>query len=504
MMKRLVCLLLLSPWRPLLAQPGGGGGLVVKAFYLQRGRQLVPTDTSTVRARVFLLTDTTARARVVYEHTSPTFALEERVSESFAAFLPPAADTLPLAHRLLLTYGQQVMMVDFIGVISPNGMGFRQQADSLVFMPGHFRLRLAKYPVYNEEDNSHRAYDLTPTSLAGWSAVKAMTYQPAVDLDFLSEPNLTAAYFQDRGEQRLNLVHQPRQALADLRRAFRLGLPLKVQPAAYETRANAYRSLGQYDSAATALTAAIQLVDSQGNASLDRNKNEDAQRLEEWHSDRIRDNTQARKYDQALAGYNELIRRSTSPFSYLRSRSLLKARHFRGRPEYIQATTDLTQLLKPLPPEPPAGYLDEAYTRWHYARGEKQSLLFDLGYVEYEKGERRAAFRHWTAAYELAEGVYLSSGMVAHFDALLAKHPHEPELLLGRAFAHLNSALLIAGNNNNHDVALLHCQAALADLAEAQRRGIAEKRIHPYRSRLQGLAAEYDKIARFRSRPTKP
>lgn len=462
---------------PLLAQPGGGGGLIISGFYNTRlGRINMLTDHS-LQIRTFLLA-----GAEIYQETFLYQTLLKQKSKTEMTLTAPGFDLPPATdihdrrgtsdQRMYIVFEQDTMIVDFIGIPGANGAGYRDRMDSLVIQKGYFKYyrtgKEGKSPVAEDDERNRKltGTGLTLYTAAALSSQGYIEYNPSVDLSFLADKNLPVSYFLGRAAYYLQ-NDQTGLAFADIEHGMGKNNGHK-NCAIYYLLCDAYDKTAQYEKAIEHISMAMDC--------------KSYIREEDWESRVINCRTRIalfiklEQYEQALNDYNALC-----DISKFKTRATLERAAFKMKylKDYKNAIHDLRAITDTIPVD----HLSDRPQGW----SEYSDTYFALALAEYLNGEQQSAFRHWLKAEEFGYSESGSDEAVIHFDSIINRNPEIPALYLCRALAQFRRSPYFGGG-----AATRKCfDHALNDISKAEASGMKDYRVNMYRASVLNQIKQY-------------
>lgn len=456
----IIAFLTLNIW----AQPGGGGGLIIGGYYNGDLREITPYDTS-LHVRLFILTDTSLNSKITQELYDTKYFLPPayRISERYNG------DEF-VNERLLLTYLQDTMLIDFLGIIPGNGAGAKGYLDSVIFKKGYFRYFLQK----RNEGN-----------------VNFIKHYKNINANFLLEKNLPATFYLHKGEYNF-LKKKFELALADVNKSIEMGLLTNDKDEAILYLCKVNSELGNLDKAIANISELISLHSTkqfyEKINGLDILKDNYHTRIELF----IKNN----QLNKALIDYDSIVSISNyylefsnekgyylsyNPMYYMNEnieRAIFKMKYLK---DSKGAVIDLKQFISKIPNKPknesPQGVSDFNNT------------YFVLALAEYNVGDLKSAFKHWLRAEELWYGYQNNSNdIIVHYDTLIKKHPRVPELYLSRGIAYYIKGAAFNGGGSSQ----ICYEKSLEDLKKTEALGLTDFRIDLYRALVFYMQKKYN------------
>lgn len=497
---------------PLCAQPGGGGGIDIGDVYMIQLQQdiridsddsesvrqyerspktiyRIDSDDPSFRLRLFALQDTSFMAPVFEEiyqgKHKPWGALHGKYSVAPGGSFHWQSPKRDYSHqRLLLEFRGQIMIIDIYDVMPENGMGHIDRMDSIVFMPGYFRLfkNIYKQGLTNEQEMKARGihpdslrlclqHGLSPTTLPLLLQYHLAEYYPSAEGAWLREERLPAFFFRQRAFQEFE-QGDTTSALVDIRRALGLGLEGEEKTVALQLHSRILSAIGLQSAAIDTLTKALEEFTPDNPAYAEQAEREVASMI----ARRAELHISMKNYNKAKADYDRIVALASYPASAVQQRAWFKMKHLHN---YAAAGKDIRTLLDSFPPNP-----REQNKR--IAWSEYAELYFTLAFTEYYSGNHGNAFRLWLAAEELGYSTSSSPQIVQHFDSLLIKHPKAGQLYLARAVALYRLAPYKGGGEEEKKV----LRRAVADIDEAKRTGLKDYRCEWHRAEILTMLGE--------------
>lgn len=428
------------------AQPGGGGGLKIETIITWK-----PGDDP--RARPYRLRQFCITNPV---HANPGQVLFE--VEGNTNYLPPASSmynyrgTITDCRRLMLTAGNDTMLLDIIGLPGENGAGHIETMDTLQLIPGHWLWYSLYFPLGNNlpdpgyYEAKHRGFTAANMdALVHYGIIEQATSSP---LNFLAEENLSASFLMNRADRKLrekNYSEVRKDALKALDR-----------PCRKEDSAMLYSILSACDLADKNYAGAIE--------NLSRCIDLEAIDYRFYHRAELYalagDTVNARKDIRSFISFSdepELAKRGAAAFLIQNLSLCEEAEEMMHDAFYSQPNTERSP--------------------WYGSLSWYNEECFLLGLAQYCQGREKEAFDHWLLAMELGYGQTSSPHVAEHFDSLIRKHPGVPELYLCRAMA-----LYKRSPYNNETPGKVLLQQGYDDTARAEELGMNDFRVYLFRA----------------------
>ncbi|MEO1514716.1 MAG: tetratricopeptide repeat protein [Bacteroidota bacterium] len=463
----LALLLCCGMWTSSNAQPGGGGGLLIRSLFDAEGQPLSPQNDQ-LHIRLFEIEDTSQLA-VVYQELTDILGLgvagryhPHGRTDSMSLYLPadicanmmfyPRRDPCPYRYgtnqRLLLVHQQDSMVIDFWGVMSENGAGNTEFIDSLCFLPGYFRYRCLvdrwKMEGIHQMEYQQRSLfesGLTPHTLAQLAPLTVFEKYGPIDPSLLDENRLSGLFFLWRAARK-NRAMDYEESLASIRQFHLKGLE-GYEEEVLAVQSNVYWKLGQPD---TALVLLSRLIDQYPDYA--------------YHRRRIAINNELKDWQAVLQDYQFLIDHDKGNIRHLKQRALF----YRDQlGEYANAIADLSRIIASDPKSRKYGIpMQSSYLGDYY---------LERARVYYLDGQMDAAVRDFRAALGVKYWYNGAAYPLRVLDTIVQRHPEEAKLYLCRGMARTQAAY---APSNFEMTSQQMYRLALEDLDEAKRRGVED------------------------------
>ncbi|NII28546.1 hypothetical protein HB364_25915 [Pseudoflavitalea sp. X16] len=466
----------------LYGQPGGGGGLIINNLYNDKLDKIdLLTDTS-LKIRTFILA-----GEKIYQETFLYPKLlkgysKARINGRASGFsLPSTADIDENSYsdagsnqRMYIIYKKDTMMIDMIGIMGQNGMGFRDGIDSLVIQRGYFKYYRSKQDsnTYTNEGGHDRNSALLRNGLTLYTVKQLpangyLEYQPGIDLSFLSDKDLPASYYLKRATYYLQ-NNQPEPAFADIEKGIEKNNGTKNCEILY-LLSSAYTQTLEYEKAIENISLAI-------NCKTYKWQEDWESKVQNYRT-RIELFIKLGKYDKALADYSTMCAVSKGSTNANIDRANFKMKYLK---DYKGAIDDLKTTIEEIP--------DNHLNDRPQGVSEYCDTYFTLARAEYLDGDKKSAFRHWLKAEEFGYNHSSADHPVIHFDSIISQHPKAPELYLARALAHFHRGPYLGWGDDTKNC----FNNALDNINKAEELGLKDYRINMYRASVFNQLKKYN------------
>ncbi len=456
MIKAILFFLLFFSLHHLCAQPGGGGGLMIKNLY-DNYLNAIDLKSPGLKIRNFVLNGNSVREEL---YDFRPLHLEPSKWNYYSGIEQPNSD-----QRLLIQFNGQTMIVDLINIMQENGMGIRDYMDSLVFSRGHFTVitnhhnneRTDKWQTLSAIlNNGITPFTRTALEEPGW--IKSGN---EVNLQFLYENNLSSHFILKRGVNDFR-KGKYNNAITDIERALQIGLQAVEKEEALATLSSCYSKVYEY-------YKALQLI----NEIIQSRTVFDNYRLMNYYKARIDIYTAMKNYDLALSDYDYIITNTIEhQLAFIAEKAEYKKKYLSDCFSSIQ---DFERTVNDIPSnhlsDRPGGWSEYAETFFAYA-----SLLYSCGY-------KNDAYDSWLKAMEFGYGQTSADYAVLHFDSIIRLNPYEPRLYLSRAIAYYKRAPYLGWGDQTKEV----LYNSVLDIDKAESLGMGDFRINLYRAQSLNL-----------------
>lgn len=403
-----------------LAQPGGGGGLLIQGLYYPDGSPVDLMHDSKLRIRAFLTEGT--------ELLKETFLLEEyrknqghyRISRGHSGFGLTEDNDLDdelfrdkkITHRLLIQWGTHTMLIDFRDIMKKNAGGYTSKVDSLMLMDGYYIFSQSGDPIRNAPNPEAPVVirrGFTQSNLALLQQLGRAAVQPMPSLDFIKEENLSTRFLTERGAYLLR-NHQIEAATQSLETALNRGNG-KPDCRLLFVMTDYFTELHKWKEAVNAITLAL---------NCKRYGWEDDYQISNLRT-RARLLLKDGQTAAAVADYQQMQRLSEEP-EYIQTE--LADLYLNQLDSAAQAERILRNLLF----EKGFGTSKET----HFDAGQS---FFLLGKALYAQAQFDSAFAYLEISEERGIHVNSSWEMTSYYSNLLKKHPNAAPLWMGLSYA---------------------------------------------------------------------
>ena len=455
-----------------LAQPGGGGGMMIDSVYTSDGKVINLLTDKSIQIRSFVMKN----GKVDQE----TFLWDQlkksngnlRISRGHYGFgLPPTSDlsnryrrNAIYSQRLLITCRKTVMLIDFVNLLEENAGGYVDRMDSLVLMNGYFSFDRKQSRsnrtsgVLSTIDQNNLKNGLTVHTFQPLQAAGLLIYKKKFDLDFFEKKQLGYDYHYN-----LALYYYKEKEYDNALQELNISIQKNNGSNTCETwllQCDVYTQTKQYEEAIKAIREAMECKRNQ------------------WDEMPYADNLLTRasllsavgKYGEALNDYNELVEITEEKMRAEIERANFKISKLKAPQSALE---DLRNYLSTQP--------DEIKSEQLGYRSENNEIYFTIGMAAYAAGNFDTSFHYFLKAEELGYDSHTSSwNMVEMLSGLIEKHPYTANLYLSRALARSYRAPYLGWGDSTK----ICYQEALNDLSQAEKMGLADYRINMYRANI--------------------
>lgn len=427
------CLLLFF-FLPILtfAQPGGGGGLIIE--------KIIADEQAEIRA--FLMNG------YAIHHEILEFIKDKKIyipsEQDFKQELDVKEANLV---RLMISKNKSKMIIDFVDIPGENGMGRKDNMDSLVFMEGYFTY----HRKYNSTYNQLMKKGLTKSNLNTLLQHKIVKKQALINDEFLNPKNLPASYHNYKAAYFLKNSELDKAA-EELEKA-------KVKCGIDCCKTNFlltdyYSKIKDYDKAVNYIDKVMNCRRSVFYTEED-NLYLKAELL-----------IKAGQGKEALKDYDKIIRSSEDPFPAIIQKAYCKSKQLK---QSESAISDLEKLLADVP----ASHFNEVLM----ACSEYKDIFFALGNVYFDAGNKEKAAENWYKAMLLCYSNHSSANTVElQLDTVLASNPTLSKVYMARAIAKYRRGPYLGWGEETKNV----FQSALVDIQKAQELGFNSYEVYMY------------------------
>lgn len=485
-----------------LSQPGGGGGFLINGLYDANLKRIDFGD-STLSIRLFTLVDSTLYSSIERElyirdlGSSGSYYSETSSSTSFGADtkndearhkifrLPPdkyrRVTWVPVNYsnqRLVLIYRGDTMVVDVAGVLGENGGGYIDFIDSLVFRGGY--LWLNRRPSYDEERYSDAEslfasfnHGVTPQSFQQYSSLEWCVYRNTIPPVIKDSDVLPATYYLSRGEHRLRKELYV-EAIADLWRAIKGGIPSVDSAEAFVLLCDAYVGINDYENAIKSISDLIAIEYVQRRVDY----NGETENLISLYRIRIDLYTKTGRYRDAIQDFASIISLSNWKI-YPR---IERAQYIQ---QYLQncqwASDEFGDILS---------WLLADKSEYYYEKSRSYSdICRSLAKTKLCIGNYDHAVDLLLNAATVQRSSYVDNALFDLTDSLTKMDPKNPRLLLARAILYVNMMLRFKYSSEKERSYMIRADS---DLKAAQRLGMEDYRINKHRAMVLLNGWKYD------------
>lgn len=160
-MRLLLVFLVLIFKFPVVAQPGGGGGIEIGGYYDQYGKPI--HNDPLLEVRIFRLKEISISSEMWETFKSNLFTLRNDNHRG--------TNCDDDNQRLMIVYKNDTMVLDVIGIIGENGAGIVHRLDRIVFMPGYHRYFQSEIRIHKMHQNPIED-EMSPESLQFYEKLK--------------------------------------------------------------------------------------------------------------------------------------------------------------------------------------------------------------------------------------------------------------------------------------------------------------------------------------------
>lgn len=429
-----------------LAQPGGGGGLMIRSIITWKPGDDPRARPYTLRQFCISCGTGTGAQEVLFEvEGNPNYL-------SPASSIYHSRGTVTDCRRLMLTAGQDTMLLDIIGLAGENGAGHIPSMDTLQLIPGHWRWYTDYFPLGNNQPLPDY-YELKQRGFTG-AILGALIERGIAEqvessaFSFLSEDRLTSSFLMNRAAGKLR-----NQKYSEARKDILKALD---RPCRKEDTAQLYNMLSECDRVDNNYPEAIK--------NLSRSIELEAIDYRYYHRAELYalagDTVNALQDISSFISFSdepELARRGAASFLIMNLGLYEKAEEMMHHAFYKQPV--------------------EERNPWYGTLSWYNDECFLLALAQYYQGKEKEAFDHWLLAMELGYGQTSSPYAVEHFDTLIRRHPQVPELYLCRAMA-----LYKRSPYNNAVPGKVLLQQGYDDTVRAEELGMEDFRVFLFRA----------------------
>ncbi len=447
-----------------IAQPGGGGGLVVNSLYNQE-LESIKNKGINIDIQNFILDknqiiqERDIRYSAPYNYNTEDYQVVLYPYESDDYSNYPASES---DQRLIIFYKKDTMIVDFRGVIGENGAGHVDYMDSLVFKRGHYtfqRNKTDKHRYYYDFYNDYGQYlsnGLTPYTIDTLMKIGLVQYNESIDFSFFNNENLPSVYHYYKANSLFLLEKKTDEALEQLNISIQKNNGKRDCKTLYLLQ-QIYATIEDYEKSIDVITEAMNC----------KKKYWENESLEKNYRLRASLYTKIGDYENALKDYDRMVNRSVNKLNANITRAQFKADVLN---DYNGAIDDLKKDIEDIP----SRHLSDR----PIGTSEYKITYFVLGNIYYQNDDIKNASYYWMRGLEIGYARGSTNNTVIHFDSIIVKHPKNADLYFCRALAESYRGPYLGWGEDSRVV----FRNAISDIEKAKEWGLNDFKYHYYKA----------------------
>lgn len=445
---RLVVVFILIYTR-LVAQPGGGGGLLIHSLESSDGKKISDLLDNSLKIKAFNLNDGQIIEEAHVDIGKNRYSNYSDGLKNSIYIKPPLFNTACregcLGQRLLVIYKKDTMIADFFGVLDENPEGLPDKLKNLVVKKGN-----CFYTKINQKK------ELNADGFSNWKLKTC--YELDISL-ITEEKNFSNVYFKNEA-QKLFWKKDFKSALRQINRYID-----KVDAKEYETLvllSDIYNGLEKYDEAIECVSKAIEMY------KIGYGGEAYKKRTMLW--------IKIGAFDKVMEDYNSLLKITEEPLIVWENLAWFKMRYLKDYTGLIKDMKSIIDLI-------PDNYLKDCPN----CVSKHAGIYFALGNAYLHNGELELAAKYILKAVEMgytrhAEPDLGKDSLRSYFNSLVNENKKAPEFYMARAISNIDN--VSSEGKTTYD-------KVMGDIDMAERHGLTGNRVNRYRAEFFKLNHQY-------------